>query len=369
MSEDILKNNEAVKIRTQLKLKQLTVIICVWLTVGILIAVYDYLVMRTQFSLGPADEYSFPYSLAMNMGAALIGALLGGSFLVFFINEKYQDKPYGYTVIAVSISFILIIAFITLVVGIISPYFQINSDSIVLFDIPRTIKNTVVWSVIVGLTQLFLQMNSKFGHGVFWNIIRGKYNTPKDENRIFMSLDINSSTELAEKLGDEKYHELLKEFFAEITNPILDNKGEIYQYVGDEVIVAWKFDNGIADNQCVKCFFDMKNNLEKKKEKFLQRYGLIPSFKAGIHWGKVIVGEIGIIKRDITYSGDVMNTTSRIRNKCKEFDVEVIASADLLAMLSLNESYITKPLGAIKLRGKEKEVFLSALTPANNLQY
>jgi adenylate cyclase len=248
-------------------------------------------------------------------------------------------------------------------VGIISPLAQINSDSIVLFDLPRTIKNTLVWSVVVGLTQLFLQMNSKFGHGVFWNIIRGKYNTPKDENRIFMSLDINSSTALAEKLGDEKYHELLKEFFADITNPVLDNKGEIYQYVGDEVIVAWKYEDGIADNQCVKCFFDMKNSLERKKEKYLNRYGLVPSFKAGIHWGKVIVGEIGIIKRDITYSGDVMNTTSRIRNKCKEFDVEVIASADLLATLSLNESYITKPLGAIKLRGKEKEVLLSALLP------
>ena len=152
--------------------------------------------------------------------------------------------------------------------------------------------------------------------------------------------------------------------FLPITNPILDNKGEIYQYVGDEVIIAWKYEDGIANNQCIKCFFDMKLQIEMKKEKYLHRYGLIPTFKAGIHWGKVIVGEVGIIKRDITYSGDVMNTTARIRNKCKEFNVDIIASVDLLSELSLTKNYITKALGAIKLRGKEKEVLLSSLIPA-----
>ena len=86
----------------------------------------------------------------------------------------------------------------------------------------------MVWSIVVALTQLFLQMNSKFGHGVFWNIIRGKYNTPKEENRVFMFLDLNSSTAIAERLGDEKYHAFLKDFFADISNPILDNKGEVY---------------------------------------------------------------------------------------------------------------------------------------------
>ncbi len=361
-----------IKRRTSLKLHQLFVIICIWLVVGFIITVYDYLVLHTESSLGTSANYSFLFSLIINLGAAFTGALLGGSFLVFFVNVKYQDKPYGYTILAVSTSFILIIAFIAFIIGLI--YIPLKSGRPLgeviqadfknfLFDNARTIKNAVVWSIVVGITQLFLQMNSKFGYGVFWNIIRGKYNTPKEEYRIFMSIDLNSSTAIAERLSDEKYHELLKDFFADITNPVLDNNGEIYQYVGDEVIVAWKYANGIENNQCVKCFFDMKRNLENKKGKYIHRYGIFPSFKAGIHWGKVIVGEVGIIKRDITYSGDVMNTTARIRDKCKEFDVEVIASADLLGKLNL-KNYSTKNLGAIELRGKEKEVLLSSLMPA-----
>ena len=98
------------------------------------------------------------------------------------------------------------------------------------------------------------------------------------------------------------------------------------------------------------------------KEKYLSRYSLVPAFKAGIHCGKVVAGEVGIIKRDITYSGDVLNTTSRILTLCKKFNAEILTSADLIAELKLSKKYNARPIGAIKLRGKEKEVVLSAVT-------
>ncbi|MDQ3683293.1 MAG: hypothetical protein M3352_09505 [Bacteroidota bacterium] len=96
-----------------------------------------------------------------------------------------------------------------------------------------------------------------------------------------MFLDINSSTSIAEQLGNETYHSLLKDFFSDITLPILENKGNIYQYVGDEVIVAWNYEDGKEDIHCLKCFFDMKLYIHKKKDKYLHRYGLVPLFKAG----------------------------------------------------------------------------------------
>ncbi len=131
------------------------------------------------------------------------------------------------------------------------------------------IKAAISWSFIVAITQLLLQVNSKFGQGVFWNTIRGRYNTPKEEKRIFMFLDISSSTVIAEQLGDKSYHALLKDFFADITYPILDNKGSIYQYVGDEVVIAWNYEDGKENMQCIKCFFDMKEHIEQHKEKYL----------------------------------------------------------------------------------------------------
>lgn len=358
--------------RTQHKLKQLGVITVAWLIVGVFIATYDHLVLLSHNSLGISAGYSYTTSLFYNLGAALIGSMLGGSLLVFYVNVRFQEKSYGYTILSVAVSYMFVMVIIILVLGAIvvpmktgKPLFDPAShDALISFlmDSARA-KAVLMWSVVVAFTQLQLQISSKFGQGAFWNIIRGKYNTPKEEKRIFMFLDLNSSTTMAERLGDEKYHELLKDFFADITNPILDNKGEIHQYVGDEVIVAWKYEEGTENSQCVRCFFDIKRHIEKNREKYLRRYGLVPSFKAGIHCGRVVAGEVGIIKRDVTYSGDVLNTTSRIQSMCKEFNAEIIASDDLVSELHLNNQYTAQPLGFIKLRGKEKEMLLSALSP------
>lgn len=348
------------------------VIIITWMIMGFLITIYDHLVLMTDNTLGLSESYSFWAFAARNVGAGLVGALIGGSYLVFYINVKYQDKPYGYTIIAVSISFVLIVTLVTFLIGIITVPMKTGkslSDPYTKSLFIAYLKDTshfralIAWSFVVAVTQLLLQVNSKFGQGAFWDIIRGKYNTPKGEKRIFMFLDINDSTSIAERLGDRRYHSLLKDFFADITTPILENKGSVYQYVGDEVVVAWKYNDGQENLQCLRCFFDMKLYIREKSDAYRQKYGLVPSFKAGIHCGDVVAGEVGIIKRDITYSGDVLNTTSRILGKCADFNEELIASSDVLSVVRFTEAYITRPLGAIKLKGKEKEVMLNALLP------
>jgi adenylate cyclase len=324
-----------------------------WLVISMLIAIYDYLVLHTSNAAGPAAQYSFLSSLLLNICIGQFGAIVGGGLLIFFVNVKYHDKPYGKTILAVTVSFILIILTINLILRAVS-----MPDSV------RLLKNGLVWAVVVATTQLLLQINSKFGPGTFWNIISGKYNTPKEERKVFMFLDMHSSTTIAEHLGDKKYHALLKDLFADITNPILDSRGEIYQYVGDEVVIAWRYEEGVTDSKCVQVFFDIKDYLQQRQERYKAQYGLLPSFKAGVHCGHVIAGEIGVIKRDITYSGDVLNTTSRIQSLCKEFNEEVIVSADLAAGLHLNGGYVSQALGGIRLRGKEKEMQLIALRPA-----
>ncbi len=259
----------------QLKFNQLKVIIVAWVLIGFLIAVHDYTLLHTTNSLGPSAQYSFWVSAVTSMGSGLIGALIGGSFLVFYVNVKYQDKPYGYTIMAVTIVFILIVIFISVLLAFILVSIRTGkplSDPVawaafkLFLKDPSHLKALIVWSFIVAVTQLLLQVNSKFGQANFWNIIRGKYNQPKKEKRIFMFLDINSSTTIAEQLGDETYHSILKDFFADITYAILNNKGTIYQYVGDAVIVVWNYEDGKENVQCIRCFLDMKLQIQKKKK-------------------------------------------------------------------------------------------------------
>jgi adenylate cyclase len=361
--------------RFRLKLKKLGIIIAMWLCVGFLLTCYDFFLLKSEMITEGTIHFSFGMRLLFSMTAALFGALMGGSLLVFYINEKYRDKPYGFSIIAVLISFIVIVAVTAALLGLIeapaktgkplSDPETIAAYKKFLFD-PLHAKNIIAWSLVVAITQVMLQFNTKFGEGNIWKMILGKYHTPRNESRIFLCADINSSTTIAEKLGDEKYHTLLKDFFADITDPVMDNKGEIYQYVGDEVIVSWKYEEGIQQNHCINCFFDMKKEIEKNKEKYLQKYGLLPLFKAGIHTGNVVAGEIGIIKRDITFSGDVLNTVSRMQRLCRQFNVDIIVSDHLLKKLQLTGKYHSQFLGLIKLRGKEKDMELCTLLPVQN---
>lgn len=358
------------KTATRIKLKLLAIITVAWQVMGFVITVYDYLVLQTDISLGPGPEYSFELALFRNMGAGLIGAILGGSVLVFYVNEKYREKPYGFSILVVCATFILVVAIVTLVMGSILVPLQTGrpmSDPISQGAFLRFItdayplKNAMAWAFIVGITQLLLQVSNKFGHRTFWNIIKGKYNSPKTEKRIFMFLDLDDSTTIAERLGNQAYHRLLKDFFADITEPIIENRGSIYQYVGDEVVIAWEYGEGLQEEHCLQCFFDIKSAISRKQEKYRKQYGLVPSFKAGVHSGEVVAGEIGIVKRDITYSGDVLNTAARILGMCAELKQEILISSELLALFNKGKQVHSKLLGSVRLKGKETEILIHSL--------
>lgn len=345
----------------RIRFSQLLTILTIWLLIGVVISIYDHLVLLTHSSQGLSADYTFFASLKQNLISALIGGVLGGSLLVFYVNVRFQNRPYGHTIMAVVVFFALIILIIILVKGVMfSHHSPTRSLAYFLQDTTR-VKNILVWFIVVALTQFLLQVSSKVGRKGLDNILRGKYHTPQEENRIFMFLDLNESTALAEKLGDELYHQLLRDFFADITDPILNAKGEIYQYVGDEVVVAWDYVAGVANNRCVRCYFDILQNIQANKEKYIRRYGVVPEFRAGMHSGKVVAGEVGILKREITYSGDVLNTASRILSKAKEIGAGIVSSSALLGELNFDQHYTVRSIGPIKLKGKEREVCLTEI--------
>jgi adenylate cyclase len=356
--------------RLKIKLTKLFIIVLAWQVIAFLITLYDHLLLSSEYSTGFSHFYNYGTSVLFNALASLIGSVMGGSFLVFYVNEKYRERSYGFTILAVFTSFVTIVILITILFGIITALINTGKplthpETLQRFKThilnPMHFKNIVVWGVVVAVTQLLLSIDLKFGPGVLWNFIRGKYHHPRNEKRIFMFLDLNSSTSIAEKLGNEKYHQLLKDFFSDLTNPVLDNRGEIYQYVGDEAVVSWPYEYGIEKAQCIHCYLDIRNRIDQKKQHYLDKYGLVPGFKAGIHFGTVIAGEIGVIKRDITFSGDVLNTTSRIQGMCKELQVDVLISGELAKQLPGSALYTSRSMGANKLRGKENDIELMTL--------
>lgn len=215
--------------------------------------------------------------------------------------------------------------------------------------------------VLTFIAIFMRQINKLLGQNVLYNYVKGKYHPAYEDRLIFMFLDLKSSTTIAEKIGLEKNHEFLNDFFHDTTDSILECKGIIYQYVGDEIVLTWSLKDGTHNLNCINLFYHIQKNIENKKNLYLEKYGVYPEFKAGLHFGNVIAGEMGDIKKDIVYHGDTVNTTARIQAECNKYNRKVLISKDLLDNLDLKKKYKAESMGFIKLRGKEIELELYAI--------
>jgi adenylate cyclase len=188
--------------------------------------------------------------------------------------------------------------------------------------------------------------------------LTGKYHKPSIEERIFMFLDLNDATTIAEKLGSKKYSSFLSEFFKDIDIAFSQNRGKIFQYVGDEVVVIWKPKTGLKDNRCIRSFFSAENIIQNRNTYYMENYNVVPSFKASLHLGEVTITEIGVSKKEIVYHGDTMNTASRICGSAHKLDKSLLISGSLYEKLELNNEFEFEDLGKHLLKGKDEEVHL-----------
>lgn len=212
------------------------------------------------------------------------------------------------------------------------------------------------FSIFVSL--LYSGFSEHLGHNVLLNFFSGKYHQPKDESRVFMFLDMQSSTSLAEQLGHTVYFRFLSDYYNQLSNAIIQHQGEVYQYVGDEIVITWKKEDGLKRHNCILCFYAMKKSLEKKAPHFEKHFGVQPSFRAGLHLGEVTTGEIGALKKEIFFTGDVLNVTARIQKLCKKFDEELIVSEDLVNQLTKTKGISFTSLGTMYLEGRAADIAL-----------
>ncbi|MEM8489045.1 MAG: adenylate/guanylate cyclase domain-containing protein [Bacteroidota bacterium] len=214
---------------------------------------------------------------------------------------------------------------------------------------------------MLGISLFYAEISDHMGHRVLKNLFTGKYHTPREEARIFMFSDMKSSTKIAEEIGHVRYYELLRAYYDDLSDGIVNFDGEVYQYVGDEVIVSWPVEVGLKNHHCIGSFLAMKADLEKKADWYQAQFGLVPEFKAGMHVGTVTTGEIGALKKEIVFTGDVLNATARIQGQCNTIGVDLLISENLVALLGNMANVDLRSVGECALRGKQRAIELFTL--------
>jgi adenylate cyclase len=220
------------------------------------------------------------------------------------------------------------------------------------------------FAILVVVVQFLLQMNRIVGINVLRYFVTGAYHRPHAEERIFLFLDLEGSTQLAERLGSARYFELLRQFVDDLSEPVLESRGAIYQYAGDEVVITWPREAGAREAACVRCFFGIRAVVAERATAYQREFGTVPRFRGGLHGGTVTAGELGDLRQEIVFVGDILNTAARLEEYAKRAGLELIASGALLEDLTLPAGIVASRCGELELRGKDARVTAYSLSAA-----
>jgi len=217
----------------------------------------------------------------------------------------------------------------------------------------RTFWSSIVYSIAVSIVvNLALAISNLIGGRALVNFFTGRYHAPVEESRFVLFVDIAGSTGLAEKLGGTGIHRLLDRTFRLMTLSVVDYRGEVLNYVGDEVIVTWPATAGAMDCRPLRCFMAMRHELARNAAYFEREFGAAPRIRGSLHFGPVIIGEIGDVKRAIVFNGDVMNTAARLEELSRGIAGGFVASKAAMDRFTAALPFAVCDLGKLPIRGR-----------------
>ncbi|MCR9252797.1 MAG: adenylate/guanylate cyclase domain-containing protein [bacterium] len=339
---------------SDIQLRKITLIILYWLMVGLIAFLYETLVKAENGFLTDFKE-DFWLLMAPPIIFGIPAIIIDQNWL-----RPFLKKISFYPSIALKVAFYtfaIILAYSSIIYW---NFFLSETESV--HHVAFLLKYILIWSAGTLIIFLFIGLAERLDPKTLVSWITGDYHLPKEEVRVFMFCDINDSTSIAEDLGSNQYFNFLRDFYEELTPAVRKFKGEIYQYIGDEIVISWKIDKAILNNNALNLFFHFEDQLRRKQSLFLKKYNLVPTIKASLHYGPITKGEIGITKKELIYTGDVLNTGARMHEMCKEKDAPLVISRRLLKLFDHSKQFQSNEIGTYTMRGKSESIFLYSLS-------
>ncbi len=325
------------------------------------------------FGIGEDEAFVTNPDLIVPMTEWLdLGVLLGVGIGFFYaVVETVFDSfimkkiSLGATIVLKTTIYLIVLVSITTATSLVAENrmdIDLNNDHLGWWHTDKTFWMVVLFFAMASLVFTFIKISiEKFGRDVFLKMLLGTYRKPKEEKHIFMFLDLKSSTTIAEKLGHIKYSKFIQDCFYDLNMVLEKYSAQVYQYVGDEAVLNWPYKMGTSDTKCIDLYFAFKKRLEERGNYYLERYDLQPQFKAGLHGGVLTVVEVGTVKKELAFHGDVINTTSRIQDECNTYDEHLLISEGLFKDIKDSDRYAANPMGKIELKGKERKLSIHAI--------
>ena len=353
-----------------IRLNILFQVIC-WTVAGWLYMIYRLMGLAEYERIRVVEPIRYNVAFYQSTIAGIVIGSILGVLDIFLSRSKLRSGSFGTLVIVKGFIYILTIVIVLSVIHIITGLLdglRMHDELVMLknFYSHGFLMSILIYALFVSFLISFIkQVNQKFGPGILGPLFLGKYHKPQQEERIFMFLDLRSSTTYAEKIGHVRYSEMIQDCFYDLATQVEQYSAEIYQYVGDEAVLTWKMKNGLQNNNCLLIFFGFDNQLKSRSEYYSEKYGFVPEFKAGLNSGLVMVAEIGEIKKEIAYHGDVLNTAARIQAQCNLYGKNLLISEQFKTLLADAAEFVIAPIGTLELKGKSELVTIHSVDKIN----
>lgn len=222
----------------------------------------------------------------------------------------------------------------------------------------------------VDVLRLKERINTLFGQYVDDDIrdriIAGDEAASQNAELCILFADIRNFTGISDSHDAEMITGMLNVYFSQWARTIRRHGGVVDKFIGDAVMAVFGLKgDGAPCDDAVACLVEMRAALPGLKKE-LAGLGLpqLTEFGVGIHFGRVVVGDIGSDERkNFTVIGDTVNVASRLESACKVLSTPCVISNETFVKLGARNQTLFKPLGSVRLKGKSRALKVFGLKP------
>ena len=244
-----------------------------------------------------------------------------------------------------------------------------NNLLVPVFEVPTVVVISYVSNLIYQYWQGKKErkfIRNAFSHYVSSEIVDEILKNPKKlkfggEERTITLLfsDIRDFTSFSEENKSKKVVAVLKEYLSAMVKIIIENKGTVDKFVGDEIMALFGAPYYYEEHsyQACKTAILMMNKL-RELQKDWQKRGITPlQIGIGISTGKVIVGNLGSEQIfDYTAIGDTVNIGARLEALNKKYETKNHILISETTYNLVKDRIETKFVDSVILKGKTKPV-------------
>ncbi|MEM7544337.1 MAG: adenylate/guanylate cyclase domain-containing protein [Pseudomonadota bacterium] len=179
-------------------------------------------------------------------------------------------------------------------------------------------------------------VNTYLGPTAGWKALSGEIRRGDGEqiNAVVYYADLRGSTHLSESMPSDEYLSFLRRYFDCTAQPVIDEGGEILDYIGDAVLAIFPIRGDTGRNEAVRAATRaMEKALQLRQQAMAEFPSPIMQFCISIASGEVMFGNIGVPGRlSFSVIGSVVNEVARMDDTSKQLGRSVIVTSDIASV-------------------------------------